>query len=158
MTLRTLIREAQLPARAAVAAGVSLAVASLLGLEYPIYAFLAAVIVTDLSPAQTRRLGWRRLVATLVGATCGAALSHVVPSGPLAVALGVLIAMLVSSLVGMREGAKVGGYIAGIVLLSYGAEPWTYAWFRLVETMLGIGVAWLVSLVPKLIQIDEPVA
>lgn len=151
-----LVRRLQLPLRAAVAAGVSLAIAPILGLEFPIYAFLAAVIVTDLSPEQTRRLGWRRLIATVVGATCGALLCLVFAPGPLGVGVGVLLAMLLCDLVRMREGSKVGGYICGIVLFSYGAHPWSYAFARLVETALGIGVAWLVSLVPKLVQVDPP--
>lgn len=136
------------------AAGLSLALARVLNLEYPIYAFIAAVIVTDLSPAQTSRLGWRRLVATVVGASCGAALSGSLPPGSWTIALGVLIAMLVCSLLRMQEGAKVAGYICGIVMLSYGAEPWLYAFYRLLETALGIGVAWVISLVPKLVRLD----
>jgi uncharacterized membrane protein YgaE (UPF0421/DUF939 family) len=62
--------------------------------------------------------------------------------------------MLVCSLVRMQEGAKVAGYICGIVMLAYGAEPWSYAIYRLIETILGIGVAWVISLVPKLIPGD----
>jgi uncharacterized membrane protein YgaE (UPF0421/DUF939 family) len=155
MDSKSLVRALQLPVRAAVAAGVSLGLAQILGLEFPIYAFLAAVIVTDLSPAQTRQLGWRRLVATVVGAASGALLAGVLPPGPLAVALGVFVAMLLCDRVRMREAAKVGGYIGGIVLLSYGAHPWTYAGYRLIETMLGVGVAWGISLVPKLLDVDE---
>ena len=138
------------------AASVSLVVARALGLEFPLYSFLAAVIVTDLSPAQTRRLGGRRVGATVIGATCGAALSQVLPAGPWAAGLGVLVAMLACNLVHMQESAKVAGYISGIILLAYGAEPWSYAVVRLLETMLGVGVAWVISLVPKLIGLDEP--
>lgn len=156
MNLQSFARAVQLSVRAAVAAGLSLALARMLNLEFPIYAFIAAVIVTDLSPAQTRRLGWRRLVATVVGATCGAVLSGALPHGPWAIALGVLIAMLACNLVRMQEGAKVAGYICGIVMLSYGAEPWSYAFYRLFETTLGIGVAWVISLVPKLIPGEPP--
>jgi len=156
MNLRPLLKGTQLPVRAAVGAGLSLALARTFGLEYPIYAFLAAVIVTDLSPAQTRQLAWRRLVATVVGATCGAALSQSLPPGPWSIALGVLIAMLLCNLVRMQEGAKVAGYICGIILFSYGTEPWAYAYYRLIETLLGIGVAWSLSLVPMLIRFDEP--
>ena len=152
MKLQSLARALQLSLRAAVAAGLSLMLAQMLNLEFPIYAFIAAVIVTDLSPTQTRRLGWRRLVATVVGATCGAALSGALPHGPWAIALGVLFAMLVCSLIRMQEGAKVAGYICGIVMLSFGAEPWFYAFYRLLETTLGIGVAWAISLVPKLVR------
>jgi uncharacterized membrane protein YgaE (UPF0421/DUF939 family) len=154
MNLQSFAKAVQLSVRAAVAAGLSLALARMLNLEFPIYAFIAAVIVTDLSPAQTRRLGWRRLVATVVGATCGAALSGALPPGPWTIALGVLVAMLACNLVRMQEGAKVAGYICGIVMLSYGAEPWAYAFYRLFETMLGIGVAWAISLVPRLIPGD----
>jgi uncharacterized membrane protein YgaE (UPF0421/DUF939 family) len=155
MNSKALVRSLQLPVRAAVGAGVSLGLAQVLGLEFPIYAFLAAVIVTDLSPAQTRQLGWRRVVATVVGAASGALLAGVLSPGPLAVALGVFVAMLLCDRVRMREAAKVGGYICGIVLLSYGAHPWAYAGYRLIETMLGVGVAWGISLVPKLLDVEE---
>jgi uncharacterized membrane protein YgaE (UPF0421/DUF939 family) len=156
MNLQTLTKGAQLSVRAAVAASLALVLAQLLNLEYPIYAFIAAVIVTDLSPSQTRRLGLRRIVATVVGAACGAALSSVLPPAPWAIGLGVLAAMLLSNLLQVDEGAKVAGYICGIVLLAYGSEPWSYALYRLIETILGIIAALLISLVPKLIRVEEP--
>ena len=137
------------------ASSLSLVVARALGLEFPVYSFLAAVIVTDLSPAQTRQQGGQRVGATLIGATCGAALSQVLPAGPWTAGLGVLVAMLACNLVHMQESAKVAGYISGIILLAYGAQPWRYAAVRLAETMLGVGVAWSVSLVPRLVGLDE---
>ena len=113
--------------RAGVGAGLSAAVALQFDLKYPIYAFIAAVIVTDLSPSRTRQLGLLRLVATVVGAGIGAMLSMVLPPGPLALGLGVLIAMQVCHLVHLQDGAKVAGYICGIVLLEHGADAWSYA-------------------------------
>jgi uncharacterized membrane protein YccC len=62
----------QLALRAVVAAGLSVALAQLCKFEQPIYAPIAAVIVTDLSPSHISKLGLRRLVATIVGAACGA--------------------------------------------------------------------------------------
>ena len=47
--------------------------------------------------------------------------------------------------------AKVAGYVCGIVLLDHGDSPWSYAFFRMIETALGIGMAMCVSLVPKLL-------
>jgi uncharacterized membrane protein YgaE (UPF0421/DUF939 family) len=76
--VRALTRGIQLALRPAVAAGSSLATAELLNLKCPtIYALIAAVIVTDLSPSQTSKLGLQRSAATVVGATCGATLHHV---------------------------------------------------------------------------------
>lgn len=140
----------RLALRAALGAGVALALATWFGLEHPLYAFLAAVIVTDLSPATTRQLGWRRFIATIVGASCGAVLSLVLPPNPLGIGVGVFTAMLLCALVRMQEGAKVGGYICGIVILTHSGDAWSYAAYRFIETVIGIAVAWAISLVPHL--------
>ena len=155
MTSRALLRRVQLPLRAAVAASVAVAIGMLLGLEHPVYAVPGAVIATDLSAAETRRLGWTRLAGTVVGGAFGALLCSVVPSGPVAVGVGVLVAMLLCDVVRVREGAKLGAYICGVVVLAHQASPWSYAVRRMLETMLGVGVAWAVSLVPKLVHLDE---
>jgi uncharacterized membrane protein YccC len=144
----------QLALRASVAAGISVALAQALNLQHPIYAFLAAVIATDLMPAQSRMLGVRRIYATIIGGICGAAISQTFPPGPWTVALGVLVAMAVSLALQAKDGAKVAGYVCGIVVLDFSSEPWHYALYRVVETVLGVLVAWGVSYVPKLIKTD----
>ncbi len=146
---------AQLAFRAGLAGGVATWIASLLGFEHPIYAFIAAVIVTDLSPAQCQRLGLRRVFATIIGALCGAVLSQLLGPGPAAVGIGVIVAMLAGSLFGAGDGARVAGYICGIVMLDYAAEPWAYAAQRFAETILGVLVAWGISFVPKLVDLDR---
>ena len=60
--------------------------------------------------------------------------------------------MYLRQLVYLQDAARVGGYVCGIVLLSHGDSPWSYALFRMIETALGIGVAMGVSFVPKLLQ------
>lgn len=147
----------QLSLRAATAAILSLLIADWFDLRYPIYAFIAAMLVTDLDPAVSRRLGVRRLGATIVGACIGALLTGLLPSNPWTIGLGALAAMLASQLLRVDEGARVAGYICGIVLLEHSLEPWTYASHRFLETAIGILAAWAISYVPKLIPgADRP--
>ena len=112
---------------------------------------VAAVIVTDLSAAETRRLALPRLGGTLTGAAIGAALMPALIPGPVAIGAGVFAAMCVTQFLGWRNAGKLAGYVCGIVLLDHGGQPWLYGIDRLIETALGIGVAVLVSHVPPLI-------
>jgi hypothetical protein len=60
--------------------------------------------------------------------------------------------MLACHLLRAPAGAKVAGYIGGIIVLVQEGSPWADAMHRLIETALGISVAWLVGCVPKLIR------
>lgn len=154
MDISTHIAPLQLAIRAAAGAGTAVGMAHLLQLQYPLYALIGAVIVTDLSPAQTRRLASRRLAGTVVGATVGASFSAFVLPGAVAIAASILAAMFLSHLFRLQAAATVAGYVCGIVVLDHGAHPWIYAGHRVVETVLGIGVAVIISVVPKLIRAE----
>jgi uncharacterized membrane protein YgaE (UPF0421/DUF939 family) len=145
----------QVSARAAVSAALAVAIAQWLRLDFPLYAMIGAVIVTDLTPAQTQSLGMRRLMGTLLGALVGASLSFLLPSGPLSIGISILLAMALSHILDLAEAAKVSGYVCAIIVLEHRNEPWSYALARLIETLLGIGVAWCVSLVPKLLRANK---
>jgi uncharacterized membrane protein YgaE (UPF0421/DUF939 family) len=149
------MRGLQLSLRAAVAAAVAYALAEILELEYPIYALIAAVIVSDLSPARTRRLGVQRLIATIIGVACGIAASIALPGGIVSIAVSIMAAMLICHLLQAPDSAKVAGYVCGIVVIAYAADPWSYAFYRFVETVIGMAVAWLISLIPKLFATDS---
>jgi uncharacterized membrane protein YgaE (UPF0421/DUF939 family) len=145
----------QLSTRAALAAGAAVEFAKLLQLQYPIYALIGAVIVTDLSPSQTQRLALRPLAGTVVGAMVGATFSSFLQQGTLIIGVSILVAMFLSHLFRLETAATIAGYVCGIVVLDHGRDPWVYALHRLVETVLGIGTAVLVSLVPKLIRVKN---
>lgn len=149
-------RALQLSIRAAVSAAVSVELGELLRLEHPIYALVAAVIVTDLSAAKTRSLGFRRLIGSVIGAMIGAASSLLFLPDGLTVGLSIIVAMLISFFFRVGEAARLAGYVCGIVVIGHSGDAWTYALYRLLETVLGVTVALVVSLIPKLIRLPGP--
>jgi len=149
------LSNAQLAIRAAIAATAAAAIAQALKLDYPIYAFLAAIVATDLTTQQSRQLGLRRLVATLLGAAGGGLISSVLPSSAWSAGLAILVTVFLSRRMNVRNGAKVAGYIAAIIVLHFGPDPWGHAYDRLIETALGVTVAWLASFVPLLFRNED---
>jgi uncharacterized membrane protein YgaE (UPF0421/DUF939 family) len=142
--------------RAAISAGLAVAIAELLGMHYPIYAMVGAVIVSDLSPTETRRLALRRLLGSMLGAVVGATFSYFLPPSAWAVGLSILVAMMLSALLHLQGAARIVGYVCAIIVLGHSDDPWFYGMHRMLETVLGVMVAMLVSLVPKLLRQDEP--
>lgn len=147
----------QVSTRASVAAAFALFLARQLSLQSPVYALIAAIIVTDLSPATTRGLALHRLVGTLVGATLGAAISVTapIPQAALTVGFAVVAAMLICHLLRIPAAARLAGYVCAIVLVNFNDRPWSYAAYRCVETVLGITTAVCVCFIPKLIEVER---
>lgn len=144
----------QISLRAAVAGAFAVAIAKVLSFDYPIFAFISAVLVTDLSSAESRRLGLNRILATVIGALWGAILTPMIPSGPVAIGFGVFVAMATCHLLIGVGGARVAAFVCGIIVLDNNPEPWMYALHRLEETLLGVAVAWAISYVPKLFHFN----
>jgi uncharacterized membrane protein YgaE (UPF0421/DUF939 family) len=153
--MRDYIPSIQLSSRAALAATLSVAIAQWLQFPSPLYAMIAAVIVTDLSPAKTRELGIPRIIGTCLGAFSGALAVRWLPSEAWAVGVAVVVPMFLCHAWVMKESGRLAGYLAGLVVLTHSGNPWFYAIDRVVETLLGIGVAVFVSLAPKLLNAED---
>jgi uncharacterized membrane protein YgaE (UPF0421/DUF939 family) len=145
----------QLAGRAALGAGISLAIARLLSLETPIFAMIATVIVTDRNPAETRRLAIRRVVSTAIGALCGVALAQVLGQSSWEAGIAIFAAMMLSIAVTQLGDPKIAAYLCALIIINYNDQPLHYAFYRFVETVLGIVVAWMISLVPKILDIED---
>jgi uncharacterized membrane protein YgaE (UPF0421/DUF939 family) len=152
MATPTITASLQLAARAACSAAFALALARLLELQYPIYALIGAVVVIDLSPARTRELTLQRIAGTVLGAAVGVALSVSLPVNPSIIGIGIFASMCLCHPLRLHGAERVTGYVCGIVMLDHAGAPLLYAGHRLVETLLGVGVAILVSFVPKLLR------
>ena len=136
----------QIGLRASLASFLAAWTAFRLGMAYPIYAVIAAIVVTDSSPEVTRRTGLLRLLGNGIGAVVGAAVGSLLGHSAWVMAGGVLGSILLCEMAGLRGASKITAYVAGIVILFHGDSPWIYAKDRFVETSLGLGFAVLVGI------------
>ena len=132
--------------RAALASVISVAIAQSLKLTFPLYAVVAAVIVTDVSSERTQRSGVQRLLGTALGALAGPLFVRAFGDSIWAMGAAIVSMIFVCYVVGYIEAAKLSGYVAGLVVLDHADAPWTYARDRFVETSLGIVLAIVMSL------------
>jgi uncharacterized membrane protein YccC len=71
------------------------------------------------------------------------------------VAIAIFLAIVASTAVTQLSDPKFSAYLCALILLNHSDQPLQYAYMRLVETAIGITVGWAVSMVPKLIYIDD---
>jgi uncharacterized membrane protein YgaE (UPF0421/DUF939 family) len=86
-------------------------------------------------------------LGSVLGTLVGAALSSLFGHALWELGIAVLLALTLCRIFGLTEAAKLAGYVAGIVVLNHSGQPWTYAVYRFLETILGIASALLVALV-----------
>jgi uncharacterized membrane protein YgaE (UPF0421/DUF939 family) len=142
----------QIGLRASLASLLAAWAALRLGMDYPIYAVIAAIVVTDSNPDVTRKMGFARLVGNLIGACLGALFGTFLGHGALAMAGGVLFSILFTDLIGLRDTQRITAYITGIVILFHGDSPWLYAKDRFIETSIGLFFAVLVSMAMEVVM------
>jgi uncharacterized membrane protein YgaE (UPF0421/DUF939 family) len=145
----------QLAFRAAIGAALSLSIARWIGFETPIFALIAAVIVTDQNPAETRRLAIRRVISTAIGALCGVGLAQFLGSSAWEAGVAIFVSIVASVIVTKLGDPKLAAYLSALIIINYANDPLYYALARFLETVLGIAVAWMISLVPKLIELES---
>ena len=138
----------RLPLRAGIAAGIALGVALAFSFGSPIYAVVTAVVVTDLDPAQTRKLAGPRILGTCIGGIFGGVATLLVHPGIAPVVVTVILAMYVCQLLHLPAAARLAGYVSAIIILGYASDPWTHARDRLIETVVGILAAAAISALP----------
>jgi len=133
--------------RTALAAIVSLVVASLFGLPEAYWAPVTTFVITQSSLRETLSLSWHRFIGTALRALVGVIVAIQIGPNLLAFGAGVLVLGLLCALVGSdRTAYRFGGVTLAIVLLVPRTNsPWHMAFHRFAEVSIGIGIALVLT-------------
>jgi uncharacterized membrane protein YccC len=138
-------------ARTSLTACAAYGVASLLGLEQPMWAPVSALIVVQGSARGTLRALVDRVLGTAIGAVAAVAVSALLAShgAPMVVQIAAAVALVAAVVATFRPAARVATWTSVIVLMSTitPGQPAKNAAWRLAGVALGAVVAALVGLV-----------
>ncbi|MEJ8306310.1 FUSC family protein [Saccharibacillus sacchari] len=118
-----------------------------LKLEYPFYAAIATVIAMESSITSSYAAGKNRTMGTLVGAAFGGLFAFIEPHNAYLSALGIVCVIAVCNLLKWNKSVSIACIVFLAIMLNLrdGEPAFAYALHRVLDTLLGIGVAVLVN-------------
>jgi len=133
--------------RCALAALGSVEVSRYFGLHYPIYALVAAIMVTEYHGEETRKQSTTRFLGNSIGIISGGVLSSCLGGQAWVIGLVTFFMVLFCYYFGLALAAKYSAFVAALTVMDHSDKPWLYGRDRIIETLIGIGFAVLMSLI-----------
>ncbi len=133
--------------KTAMAAGLCYWLAKLAGLQDGYWGSISAIIVMQSNVGSTVTASRDRLIGTLIGAAFGAVFSFL-GEGLWPYLLAVIAAMVTCSLLGLKNSSRLAAVTVTILMLVHRTgSNWTLPLHRVLEVLLGIVVALVISTV-----------
>lgn len=113
----------------------------------PFYACIAAVITMQNSMDNTIKVGFNRMIGTLIGATIGCFLTSIFAHNIIVTSLGIIIVIFLTNLFKRSGSSSIACIVYLAIMVNIkDTAPLQYTIFRVLETFLGIIVAVCVNL------------
>jgi uncharacterized membrane protein YgaE (UPF0421/DUF939 family) len=141
------VRPLVIGVRCALAALASVEVSRYFGLQYPIYALVAAILVTEYHGEETRQQSVTRFSGNVLGIIAGGVLGTLLGGHSWVIGLAAFCMILLCYSCGLTAAAKLSAFVAALTVMDHSKTPWLYGRDRIIETLIGIGFAVLASLI-----------
>lgn len=125
----------------------SIVLSYLLNFNSPFLAAISSLLVMEASVVDTVRSGKNRIIATIVGATIACLLCLIKPGDVFLSALGIVIIISFCGMLNWNSFIPASGIIFLSIMfgVEIGMNPVEYSIFAILETFLGIAVAFTVN-------------
>jgi uncharacterized membrane protein YgaE (UPF0421/DUF939 family) len=118
----------------------------ILHLGNPFYAAIAAIITMQNSPGNTFKAGRSRMMGTFVGEVTGLIFASIQPENAVLCGLGIIVVIYVCNLLKWNSSISIAGVVFVAIMVNMnGKSPLSYSTYRLIDTLVGIGVAFAVN-------------
>jgi uncharacterized membrane protein YgaE (UPF0421/DUF939 family) len=118
---------------------------SLLHSEYPYFAAVAAIITVQVTVADSVDKATARIIGIIGGVLLSMLLGHWFKIGAISIFFIILIGMAISKALRMNQQIISQVAISSLLVLAFGQTDQGYAYERIIETVLGSGIAVLIN-------------
>ncbi len=126
---------------------ISFFVSSLINETLSFALIYASVICVETSVVSSVKIGYNRILGTVVGGIIGLMMTYFPLYGGLTMALGVVITILLGNLLNIKKAIGIAITLVIIILIgSKGDAPAVYALQRTMDTLIGILIATVVNI------------
>lgn len=131
--------------KTALAIAISIVIAEMLHLEYPYFVAMTAVIAMDKTALNSIILAKNRIIGTFFGACIGILLSYVSRGNPILCAVGFILLTLVCNRFNLQSSISISALVMLSIMINKDTNPFFYGFNRLIDTMIGALIAFLVN-------------
>ncbi|WP_203635921.1 FUSC family protein [Thermobrachium celere] len=133
--------------KTALAVFLSIVFSNILKLDYPFYAAIASLVCMQSTLEKTYTAGKNRLLGTFIGAVLGFVFASLFPTNALFSALGIVLLIYICNKLDWNDAISMAGIVfLGIMLnIKDNKHALVYSYKRLLETLIGITIAFIVN-------------
>ncbi|WP_159434240.1 FUSC family protein [Peptoclostridium litorale] len=132
--------------KTATAVFLCVATSNALGMEYPFYAAIAAVISMKTSMANSFKVGKNRMMGTAVGALTGLLFALIQPGNAILCGIGMVVLIYICNVLKWNDSVTIAGIVFMAIMVNMdGKNPFEYSISRLIDTFMGISIALTVN-------------
>lgn len=110
---------------------------------------LTAIVVLQTHLGGTYKTSWIRFLGVVLGSLVGALCTNIFGSSPLTLGFSVLFVVMLCFILNLKESIRIACLSVTVVMVLWGLQPtispWTFAFFRSIDSILGILIAVLVA-------------
>jgi len=114
-----------------------------------IWCVLSAIVVLQSHLGGTYKAAWMRFLGVVLGSFVGAICTSIFGAHPFTLGLSVVLTICILSLLNLKDSIRIACMSLSVVMILWGlnpsTSPWTFAFFRTIDSVLGILVAVAVA-------------
>ena len=132
--------------KTALAVVVTLFISDLLKLESPFFAAIGAIMALEASVSDSFVSSRNRMFGTIIGSLVAIIIGLLLPNNVLTIGIGIIVVIYICNLFKWKDSIKISAIVLVSILLSFeDKNPVGYAFYRALDTLIGLGIGTLVN-------------